>query len=109
MSENEKREHVLKLLGLNESLKPVILKQIPQNREIRPKTPRLKRTSNVKTLAELSELLTVVEAAKYLKVHPDTIRKWIASGELRVIRFGRGSRQQVRIPIDAIEEMYHAV
>ena len=34
------------------------------------------------------ELLTILEAAEYLKVDPSTIRRWIKSGRLRVLRPG---------------------
>ena len=33
-------------------------------------------------------LYTVEEIAKLLSVHPETIRKWIKSGEMRAIKLG---------------------
>lgn len=43
---------------------------------------------------EVSELLTLSEASKTLKVHPNTLRKWDKKGILKAIRFGeRGDRR----------------
>jgi excisionase family DNA binding protein len=33
-------------------------------------------------------LLTVEEVAKQLSVHPDTIRRWIRSGEIKAVNLG---------------------
>ncbi len=38
------------------------------------------------------EVMTVEEIAKQLRVHPRTVRNWIASGELAAIDIGRGYR-----------------
>jgi excisionase family DNA binding protein len=37
-------------------------------------------------------LFTVDELAAYLQLHPVTVRRLIASGDLRVVRFGRSIR-----------------
>lgn len=43
---------------------------------------------------QLSELLTLSEASKILKVHPNTLRKWDKKGILKAVRFGqRGDRR----------------
>jgi len=43
---------------------------------------------------EIPELLTLSEACKILKVHPNTLRAWDRKGILRAIRFGeRGDRR----------------
>ena len=39
-----------------------------------------------------SEMLTVEEVAKQLKVHIRTVRKWIQDGELIAMDIGRGYR-----------------
>ena len=39
-----------------------------------------------------SEMLTVEEVAKQLKVHIRTVRKWIQDGELVAMDIGRGYR-----------------
>ena len=40
------------------------------------------------------ELLTLAEACKMLKVHPNTLRSWDKKGILKAIRFGiRGDRR----------------
>jgi len=38
--------------------------------------------------ADLPELLTLDEAAKYLKCHPNTLRQWDRKGILPAIRIG---------------------
>lgn len=35
-----------------------------------------------------AELLTISQAASRVQVHPNTVRKWIANGELPVYRYG---------------------
>ena len=35
------------------------------------------------------DLVTVEDAAQYLGVHPETVRVWIRSGELRAAKIGR--------------------
>ena len=49
-----------------------------------------------------SELLHVKEAAAELGLHPVTIRRHIASGELRAVRLGRHGH--VCVPREAIAE-----
>lgn len=40
------------------------------------------------------ELVTLAEASKLLKVHPNTLRKWDKTGMLKAVRFGeRGDRR----------------
>jgi excisionase family DNA binding protein len=39
-----------------------------------------------------SEFLTVGDVADSLRVHPQTVRAWIARGDLRAIRIGRTVR-----------------
>ncbi len=43
-----------------------------------------------------NELLHVKEAAKALSVTPRTVRKAIASGELRALRLGENGRYRIR-------------
>ena len=46
------------------------------------------------TTKSLPELLTLSEAARVLKVHPNTLRKWDKKGILKAVRFGqRGDRR----------------
>ncbi len=46
----------------------------------------------------MSDLMTVREAAEYLRVHPQTVRTWIRKGALRVRRIGAAaSNQSVRL------------
>ena len=43
---------------------------------------------------ELSELLTIRQAAKILNVHVETLRRWDKSGKLKAIRISsRGDRR----------------
>ena len=43
-------------------------------------------------LAADDEFLTVGDVAERLRVHPQTVRSWIARGELRAIKIGRTVR-----------------
>lgn len=47
-------------------------------------------------------VLTVQEAAKLLKVHPDTVYSLINSGLLRAKRLGK--QRALRVPVKALEE-----
>ena len=47
------------------------------------------------------EFLTVVDVATRLRVHPQTVRGWIARGELGAVRMGR----TIRIPRSRFEEL----
>jgi excisionase family DNA binding protein len=38
------------------------------------------------------ELLTINQSAKFMGVHPNTIRNWIVAGTLAAYRIGRGIR-----------------
>ena len=46
------------------------------------------------------ELLTIKEAAAFLRVSPITVRRRIAGGQLRAVRVGKG----IRIPREALDE-----
>lgn len=46
-------------------------------------------------------LATVSEGAGYLRVDQRSLRRWIAAGEVRIVRFGRA----VRIPWDELERL----
>lgn len=51
----------------------------------------------------LPELLTLSEAAKVLKVHPNTLRKWDKKGILKAVRFGqRGDRRYKKEDIERL-------
>ena len=50
----------------------------------------------------ISELLHVKEAAAELGLHEVTVRRHIATGELRAIRLGPNGR--VRVPREALDE-----
>lgn len=50
---------------------------------------------------ELSELLTIRQAAKILNVNVETLRRWDKSGKLKAIRIGtRGDRRYRKIDIE---------
>ena len=44
------------------------------------------------SLAADDEFLKVADVAERLRVHPQTVRSWIARGELRAIKLGRTVR-----------------
>jgi len=40
--------------------------------------------------------LTIESAAKLLKVHPNTVRRWVMFGGLPTYRWGKGGRHMIR-------------
>jgi excisionase family DNA binding protein len=42
-------------------------------------------------------LLTVVEVAKYFRVDPESVRRWLREGKLLGINLGRGPGWRVRV------------
>ena len=48
-----------------------------------------------------TEYYTLEEAAKLLKLHPQTLRRWIHQGRLRTKRFGK----QYRLRLEEIERV----
>jgi excisionase family DNA binding protein len=50
------------------------------------------------------ELLTVDEVARRLKLHPETVRRWIRAGKLRAIRLG-SDRAGLRIRASEIQRL----
>lgn len=51
---------------------------------------------------ELSELLTIRQAAKILNVNVETLRRWDKRGKLKAIRIGsRGDRRYRKTDIEA--------
>ena len=51
----------------------------------------------------VSDLLTLHEVAARLRVSVATVRRYIARGELSVVRLGGGSAAPIRVPEDAVE------
>jgi excisionase family DNA binding protein len=51
------------------------------------------------------ELLTVPETARLLKVHPITVRRYIAQGRLPAVRVGKG----VRVRKESVEALPEAI
>jgi excisionase family DNA binding protein len=49
----------------------------------------------------MTKLLTVEEAAAACRVHPATLRRWLAEGKLEAVRPG-GPRGSIRIREDAL-------
>jgi len=47
-------------------------------------------------MSEESEYLKVTEVAELLRVRPDTVRGWIARGQLPALRVGPGRQYRVR-------------
>jgi excisionase family DNA binding protein len=52
--------------------------------------------------AEDDELLTVDEVARRLKVHPETVRRWLRADQLRGVQFG-GKRTGYRIRMSDLQ------
>ena len=53
------------------------------------------------------ELLTVDEVARRLKLHPETVRRWIRAGKLRAIRLG-SDRAGLRIRASEVQRLLGA-
>ncbi len=49
-------------------------------------------------------LLTLRAAAQRLAVSKSLIKKWVAAGEIEVIRLGTGKRRLIRIRPETLEE-----
>lgn len=39
-------------------------------------------------MADDRELLTIDEVAAWLRVHPETVRRWLRTGELQALKIG---------------------
>ena len=48
------------------------------------------------------ELLTVIEAAREIRIHPATLRRWIAEGHVPASRYGPRSIRLRRTDVDAL-------
>jgi excisionase family DNA binding protein len=44
--------------------------------------------------------MTVGEAAEHIRVHPQTIRRWIKEGRLEALDFGVGRNHVYRVRVD---------
>ncbi len=52
------------------------------------------------THAQLPEILTIAEAASYLRVSPWTLRHWISAGRLTYLKYLEGSVRMRRSDLD---------
>lgn len=43
------------------------------------------------------EWMTIQDVSEYLKVDPETVRRWVRSGELKALSLGQGNRSGYRI------------
>ncbi|MFJ5644081.1 helix-turn-helix domain-containing protein [Streptomyces sp. NPDC093223] len=57
-------------------------------------------------LAQLQGALKPAEVAEYLDVHPATVYRLIASGQLRTVRIGSGTKRRtgLKVPQSAVVE-----
>src|SRR5262245_32132851 len=53
-------------------------------------------------MSDAHELLTANEAAKLLRVHPSTVRRWVGLGQIPAVRLPSG---QIRVPRQAVERL----
>jgi len=44
-----------------------------------------------------NELWTIEEVATLLRVHPETVRRWVRSGRMQAVRLGDGPKAPIRI------------
>jgi len=52
----------------------------------------------------MDKLLTIQEVAKYMRVHPMTIKRWIKGGNMKATRFGH----TLRVSEKEVEDFLHA-
>jgi excisionase family DNA binding protein len=76
---------------------------------VRPLPPHRRETPGVagscgRQAADFASLATVAEAAKELRVSVRSLRRWIASGQVQIVRFGRA----VRIPHSEVQRLAKA-
>jgi len=50
------------------------------------------------------KFLTREEVAKYLRVHPRTVMRWLQSGSLSGHKLGKGKTARWRIPEDEVKK-----
>jgi excisionase family DNA binding protein len=55
--------------------------------------------------ADLPKILTVQEAATFVRCHGRTVRRWIASGRLRAAKTHPTQRGRVLIPLENLIRM----
>jgi excisionase family DNA binding protein len=55
------------------------------------------------TVALREPLLTVADVAELLRVSEASIYRWIASGELRARRLGRGRSLRIRVAVEEVD------
>jgi excisionase family DNA binding protein len=85
-----------------------------QVRETNPDLPNCPEASVPKPndelaeeLAQLQGALKPAEVAEYLEVHPATVYRMIASGQLRTIQIGSGTKRRtgLKVPQSAVIEL----
>lgn len=69
------------------------------------KALRPRRRAGSKGAAPEANLLTPPQVAQRYGVSPDTVRAWIASGDLRAVNVGKGKRPRYRVPGEAMKEL----
>lgn len=52
-------------------------------------------------ISNMTNLLTIKQAAEYLSVHPNTLRNWENDGKLKAVRLG--SRKDRRFELEELE------
>lgn len=57
------------------------------------------------SLVELPELLTPAQAAEYLDIEAESVRRLVREGRLRAVRLGNGRRPRLRIRRQALEAL----
>jgi excisionase family DNA binding protein len=60
----------------------------------------------MKTEETLDRIMTLREAAKYLKIHPNTLRRMIKEGQIRATRLSESEQGKYRIQLKDIDEYF---
>jgi excisionase family DNA binding protein len=60
----------------------------------------------MKTEETLDRIMTLNQAASYLKIHPNTLRKMIKDGKIRAARLSESEQGKYRIRLKDIDEYF---
>lgn len=57
-------------------------------------------------MTERGRTLTVAEAAEYLQLHPEVVRRKARSGELKAWKLGKGRRGEWRFRLEDLNQLF---
>lgn len=60
-------------------------------------------TAGASSSSERGPYWTIREVAAHYRLHPETVRKWIAKGAIKGVRLGAGPKPRIRIRRDEVQ------